>query len=430
MATLILRGGRVLDPAQELDRPADLLLADGTVVEVLDPGAPRNGREIDVTGMLVTPGLVDIHVHLREPGYEYEETIETGALSAVAGGITTVVAMPNTEPPPDNAENVRGFYERAKSAACHVYTVGAITKGRAGSDLAEMADLVAAGVVGFSDDGDPVKNSRILLNAMEYARPLGRPILSHCEDADLAEGGQMNEGVVSAELGMTGMPVIAEALGIARDIMLARYAGVHLHICHVSAAESVEVIRRARATPGHGKITAETAPHYLALTDEAIKTFDTNAKMNPPLRTNRDRDALREGLRDGTLDVIATDHAPHAPEEKQVEFDAAPFGIIGLETALGVVWTELVVKEVLTPYQLIEKMATNPARICGLPAGTLKPGAPADVTVIDPKRRWSVPATFRSKSRNSPFVGWELTGRAVLTIVSGVVRFDLDGRAT
>ena len=428
MEALILRGGQVIDPAQGLDRPADLVLADGKVAEILSPGAKAKGREINVAGMLVSPGLVDIHVHLREPGFEYKETIETGALGAVAGGITSLVAMPNTEPPPDNAEAVRGFYERTMRAACHVYTVGTITKERKGADLAEMADLIAAGAVGFSDDGDPVKNSRILLNAMEYCRPLGKPILSHCEDTDLAEGGYMNEGLVSAELGIPGIPSVAEALGTARDIMLAEYAGAHLHICHVSARESVEVIRRAKRDK-RTKITAETAPHYLALTDEAIKTFDTNAKMNPPLRTKADQEALREGLRDGTIDAIATDHAPHAPEEKQVEFDAAPFGVLGLETSLGVVWTELVLPGVLTPMQVIEKMATNPARICGLTGGTLAPGAAADVTVIDPRRVWTVPKTFRSKSHNSPFVGRELTGKAVLTIVDGQVRFDLDGRA-
>lgn len=431
METLILRGGHVLDPAQDLDRPADVILADGRVAEIVSAGSRAKGSVIDVKGLLVVPGLVDIHVHLREPGYEYKETIETGALGAVAGGITSVVAMPNTDPPPDNAENVRGFYVRAKNAVCHVYTVGTITQGRSGSELAEMADLASAGAVGFSDDGNPVRNARILLSAMEYARPLGKPILSHCEDADLTEGGQMNEGVVSAELGIAGMPVLGESLGIVRDVMLARYARAHLHVCHVSAADAVEAIRRAKrdGKKTSSRLTAETAPHYLALTDEAIKRFDTNAKMNPPLRTKKDVDALKEALRDGTLDAIATDHAPHAPEEKQVEFDAAPFGVIGLETSLGVVWTELVEGGVLTPYQVIEKMATNPARICGLPAGTLEPGAPADVTVIDPKRVWTVPKTFCSKSHNSPFIGRELTGRAILTIVGGMVKFDLDGIA-
>jgi dihydroorotase len=428
MERLILRGGHVLDPSQGIDLLADLVIEGGKVAGLLAPGVPAKGREIDVTGMFVAPGLVDIHVHLREPGFEYKETIETGANAAVAGGVTSVVAMPNTDPPPDTAAAVLGFVSRAKNVACHVYTVGSITQGRAGTELSEMADLVAAGVVGFSDDGSAVRNSRVLLNAMEYARPLGKPILSHCEDPDLAEGGQMHEGMVSAELGISGMPAIAEALGVIRDIALAEYSKAHLHVCHVSTAQSVEAIRSAKKS-GATRITAETAPHYLALTDDAVRAFDSNTKMNPPLRTRADQDALREGLKDGTIDALATDHAPHSHEEKQVEFDAAPFGVIGLETSLGVCWTELVVKNILSPLQLIEKMSTNPARVCGLNAGTLAVGAPADVVLIDPKREWTVSSSFRSKSNNSPFVGWNLTGRAVLTLVGGEVRFDLDGTA-
>ncbi len=336
--------------------------------------------------------------------------------------------MPNTTPPPDSAANVRGFYERVRGALCHVYTVGTITQGRAGKELAEMADMVAAGAVGFSDDGDPVDNTRIYLNAMEYTRPLGAPIVSHCEDSDLARGGHMHEGRVSADLGIQGMPSISESLGVVRDITLAEYSGAHLHVCHVSSADSVAALRQAKER-GRTRITAETAPHYLALTDETIRAYDTNAKMNPPLRTEADRTALKQALADGTLDVIATDHAPHAPEEKEVEFDAAPFGVIGLETSLGVCWTELVVPGVLTPSQLVAKMSTNPARVCRLPAGTLVESSGADVTVIDPDRTWTVPTRFASKSRNSPFVGRELTGRAVLTLVDGDVRFDLDERA-
>ena len=428
MKSIILRGGRLIDPASNRDEPADLVISDGVVAKTVAPGAKAKGREIDVTGLIVAPGLVDIHVHLREPGYEYKETIATGADAAVAGGVTSVVAMPNTDPPPDCFENVRGFYDRARDAACHVYTVGAVTKGRSGEQLAEMGDLVDAGVVGFSDDGDPVSNSRTLMHAMEYARPLGKPFAAHAEMKDLVVGGHMNEGTVSAELGMGGMPDIAESLDIGRHITLAHYTASHLHVCHVSAAACVEVIRRGKSG-GAGRITAETSPHYLALTDETVRTFDANAKMNPPLRTERDRLALKEALRDGTIDAIATDHAPHAAEEKQVEFDQAPFGIIGLETSLGVCWTELVEAGVLTPAQLIEKMSTNPARIHDLPAGTLAEGSAADIAVIDPSRRWTVPATFRSKSRNSPFIGRELTGKAVLTLVSGAVRHDEDGRA-
>lgn len=423
MESLILRGGHVLDPSQGIDEQVDVVIENGKVADIIPPGRKARGRDVNVEGMFVAPGLVDIHVHLREPGYEYKETIETGANAAVAGGFTSIVAMPNTDPPPDTAAAVLGFAARARNAACRVYTVGTITQGRQGQELSEMADLVAAGVVGFSDDGAPVSNSRVLLNAMEYARPLGKAILSHCEVPELAEGGQMHEGRVSSELGIAGMPPIAESLGISRDIALAGYSGARLHICHVSAAASVDVIRSAKMA-GSARITAETAPHYLALTDEAVRTFDSNAKMNPPLRTRQDQQALKKALQDGTIDVIATDHAPHSREEKQVEFDAAPFGIIGLETSLGVCWTELVKTGVLTPMQLIEKMSTNPAQVCGLLAGTLKPGTAADVVVIDPDVRWVVAEPFRSRSQNSPFIGCELQGRAILTIVGGTVRYD------
>ena len=428
MTPLILRGGRVLDPVSNRDELADVILADGVVSKIVAPGTAAEGTAVDVSGLLVCPGLIDIHVHLREPGYEYKETIETGTQAAVAGGVTSVVAMPNTKPAPDSAVAVQGFYTRAKGAACRVYTVGTITTGRSGQHLAEMGDMIAAGAVGFSDDGDPVANTRVMLNALEYSRLFDKPIVSHSEDKDLAEGGHMNEGSVSADLAIRGIPDVAESIAITRDVALAEYVGARLHIAHVSAAESVEVIRRAKAR-GKAAITAETAPHYLMLTDEEVRTFSTNAKMNPPLRTAADQEALIEGLRDGTIDAIATDHAPHAPEEKETEFDAAPFGIIGLETSLAVVWTRLVKTGVLSPMQVIEKMSASPARIHGLPGGSLAPGAPADVTVIDPERVWTVPASFRSLSRNSPFVGRELTGRAVLTIVDGDVRFDPDGRA-
>ena len=423
MGNIILRGGHLIDPSQGIDEPKDVVIADGKIAKIISPGANASGREIDVTGRIVAPGLVDIHVHLREPGYEYKETIATGAEAAVAGGVTSVVAMPNTDPPPDTADAVRGFYKRAETAACHVYTTGAITRSRKGEQLAELVDLAVAGVVGFSDDGDPVGNTRTLLHAMEYSQPIGLPIVAHCEVKDLAAGGHMHEGAVSAELGIDGIPDIAESLDVTRHIELAKYAGCRLHICHVSSAAAVEVIRRAKAE-GVANVTAETAPHYLALTDEAIRTYDTHAKMNPPLREDSDRAALREALQDGTIDAIATDHAPHSPEEKNVEFDQAPFGIIGLETSLGVCWTELVATGALTPSQLIEKMSVQPARIHGLPAGTLAVGSVADVVVIDPTRRWTVPQRFRSKSRNSPFVGRELVGKAVLTLVAGVVRYE------
>jgi dihydroorotase len=426
MDTIVLRGGRVIDPSQGLDALKDVVIADGKIAAIIEPATQAAGRDIDVSGRIVSPGLVDIHVHLREPGFEYKETIATGAEAAVAGGITSVVAMPNTDPAPDSADAVRGFYKTAESAACHVYTTGTITRARKGDQLAEFVDLAAAGVVGFSDDGDPVSNTRTLLHAMVYARPIGLPVVAHCEVKDLAAGGHMHEGTVSAELGIDGIPDISESLDVTRHIELAKYAGCRLHICHVSAAATVEVIRRAKAE-GVVDVTAETAPHYLALTDEAIRTYDTHAKMNPPLRTELDRRALIEALQDGTIDAIATDHAPHSPEEKNVEFDRAPFGVIGLETSLGVCWTELVVTGLLTPLQLIAKMSTNPARIHGLPAGSLVVGSPADVVVIDPERRWTVPSRFRSKSRNSPFVGRELVGRAVLTLVSGAVRWEAGG---
>jgi dihydroorotase len=429
MEAIILRGGVLIDPASNIDELKDVVISEGRVSAVIEPGTKASGREIDVSGLIVAPGFVDIHVHLREPGFEYKETIATAADAAVFGGVTSVVAMPNTDPPPDAAENVRGFYKNAETAACHVYTTGTITHGRKGVKLSEMADLISAGVVGFSDDGDPVDDTRTLLNAMDYSKPLGKPIVAHAEMQDLVVGGHMNEGTVSAELGIGGMPDIAESLDIARHIALAHYTGCHLHLCHVSCAAGVDEIRRGK-TSGRGRITAETAPHYLMLTDETVRTFDTRSKMNPPLRTESDRQALKEALRDGTIDAIATDHAPHAPEEKKVEFDQAPFGIIGLETSLSVCWTELVVPGVLTPSELIRLMSTNPADIHGLAAGSLGVGAAADVAVIDPERVWTVPKRFRSKSRNSPFIGMDLTGKTVLTLVSGEVKYDEDGRAS
>jgi dihydroorotase len=428
MDALILRGARVIDPSQNLDAPRDVLLSDGHIAGLLEPGTPAEGREIDVSGLIVAPGLVDIHVHLRQPGFEYKETIDTGAQAAVAGGITSVVAMPNTKPPPDTAEAVEGFYRLAEGAACRVYTLGAVTVGRGGTELAELVDLVSAGAVGFSDDGDPVADSKVMLNALTYSRMTRRPIASHCEDKPLASGGHMNEGRVSSELGISGIPCISETISAVRDIMLAEYAGAHLHICHVSAAGTVDAIREAKKR-GKTRITGETAPHYLALTDKEVRSYSANTKMNPPLRTDTDREALAEALHDGTIDAIATDHAPHSMEEKQVEFDAAPFGIIGLETSLGVCWDTLVKPGILTPSQLIEKMSTNPAAIHDLPGGTLAEGMPADVVIIDPNREWTVPATFQSKAVNTPFVGRTLTGRAVMTIVGGDVRFDLDDRS-
>jgi dihydroorotase len=376
---------------------------------------------LDVRGAVVCPGFVDIHVHLREPGQEEKETIETGTLAAARGGFAAVACMPNTVPPLDDRPRIEYVIRRAREAGhARVYPIGAVTVGQMGERLTEIEDLIDAGAVAITDDGKPVRNAEIMRRALEITRELRVPVIEHAEDPDLKGDGVMHEGWTSSRIGLKGIPDAAESVLVARDALLAELTRGHVHIAHVSAGRSVEIIRRAKARGI--RITAETAPHYLALTDEALAGYDPRFKMNPPLRSPADRDALREGVADGTLDCLATDHAPHTEVEKDNDFDSAPFGIVGLETALGVYLKSLVEPGFLTLPELIERMTARPLRVLGRPGGTLKPGAPADVTVFDPAARWTVdPARFASKGRNTPFAGWELPGRVLLTVVGGHV---------
>lgn len=421
---LLIRGGRVLDPASGRDEVTDVLIAEGRIAKIgnWEGGSLEGWEVIDAGGLLVVPGLIDMHVHLREPGREDEETIVSGSEAAAAGGFTAVACMPNTDPPLDDQGAIRFVLRRAEEAPGRVYPIGAITKGREGKELTEVADLVWAGAVAISDDGKPVLDSGLMRRALEYAKMFDIPVISHCEDLSLSRGGVMHEGRVSSLLGMKGMPSIAEEVMVSRDLALAGFTEGRLHIAHVSTAVSVALIREAKLKGV--QVTAEATPHHFTLTDEAVRSFDTNTKMNPPLRTAEDVEAIKAGLADGTIDALATDHAPHSTEEKDVEFDAAPFGIVGLETALGLVWTELVEVGVLSPLEAVAKLTLNPACILGVEGGKLEVGALADVTVIDPNLEWEVdPENFRSKSCNTPFQGRRLKGKAVLTIVGGEIVF-------
>jgi len=427
---LLICGGRIIDFASGLDRVGDIYIKGKRIVRIEIKKGKRkikygtDERVIDARDKIVCPGLVDMHTHLREPGREDEETIYTGSDAAVAGGFTSICCMPNTEPPIENQESVNFIYEKAKSALCKIYPIACITKGQKGEELTEMADLKNAGAVAVSDDGKPVSNSRIMRHALEYSKMIDLPLVSHCEDLNLSSEGAMHEGFVSTVLGIKGIPSSAEEIMVARDIMLAEFTGGKLHIAHVSTSEAVDFIREAKKKKM--KLSCEVTPHHFTLTDEAIKTFDTNFKVNPPLRTKKDVEMVKKGLKDGTVDVIATDHAPHSIEEKEVEFDAAPFGMIGLETALSLVITELIERKVLTWKDAIAKMSYNPAKILKLDAGELKVGGPADITIIDPELEWAVDLNqFRSKSKNSPFGGWKLKGRAWMTIVGGKIVYKL-----
>jgi dihydroorotase len=420
--SLLIKGGLVVDPAHNLEESRDLLVEEGKIAALEHPGTipPEGRRVIAAQGLVVAPGLIDMHVHLREPGEEYKETILTGSSAAVQGGFTAVVAMPNTRPVNDNAAITRFILDQARAAGlARVYPVGAISMGSLGEALSEYGDQRDAGVVALSDDGRPVMNSMLMRRALEYARTFNLPIISHCEDLELRGHGVMHEGRVSLELGLQGIPSAVEEIPIFRDLVLTQLTGARLHIAHVSAFGSVALIRQAKAAGL--TITAETAPHYFSLTEEALLGYDTNCKVNPPLRTAQDVMAIKEGIADGTLDAIASDHAPHTSLEKDVEFEAAAFGLIGLETSLGLS-LKLVHDGILTLSQAVAAMSANPARILGLPGGSLAIGAAADITLIDLNREWTVDAnTFASKSRNCPFHGWTLQGKAVMTIVEGKV---------
>lgn len=418
---ILLKGGTLIDPATGRDEQTDILVRDGRI-ETIGKGISASAAQvIDLKGKIVTPGFIDMHVHLREPGFEYKETILTGSTAAAAGGFTAVCCMPNTNPPIDDESVIRFIQSRARvvlGGLVDVHPVAAVTIGRKGEHIAPLAEMAAAGAVAFSDDGDPVYDAEIMRRALEYARMFGKPIIQHAQDPALTKGGAMNEGFTATALGLPGMPPIAEEIMIARDLKLARYTGGQYHVAHLSTAGSVDLLRQAK---GQGqKVSCEVTPHHFAMTDEAVRSFDTNTKMNPPLRTADDVEAIKQGLRDGAVDVIATDHAPHSFDEKQVEYQAAPFGIIGLETAIGLAVTELVCKNVITLYQMVEKLSTNPRRILGLPEIKIQEGEMANLTIIDPGGSWVVdPSAFKSLSKNTPFGGRRLTGRAIGVINNG-----------
>ncbi len=422
---ILIRNGRVIDPSQDLDGICDILIEQGKIKEVKKRKTAETGKKnkdhqiVDASGMLVFPGLVDMHVHLREPGFEYKETIRTGTEAAVRGGFTSVCCMPNTNPVNDNESVTEFIIKKAVTEGfCTVHPIGAITKGQKGEELAEFTMMHEAGCVAFSDDGRPVVDSLMMRRALEYSKILDVPVISHCEDLSLSSGGVMNEGLRSVTLGLKGIPAQAEEIMVARDILLAELTGARLHIAHVSTAGSVEIIRAAKKR-GDSDITAETCPHYFSAGEDAVGNYNTNAKVNPPLRRASDVEAIKEGLRDGTIDVIATDHAPHHMDEKLGEFDRAPSGISGLETAIGLSM-RLVDEGVLSLKDLIKKMALNPSRILGTGEGTLKAGADADLVIIDTGREYKVDAAaFRSKGKNTPFDGWVLGSRPVTTICKG-----------
>ncbi len=413
--------GRIIDPANKIDRIGDLVIKDGLIADAAQPVA-ADLPVIDAAGCWMVPGLIDMHVHLREPGEEYKEDIVSGALAAASGGFTAVACMPNTKPVNDNATVTAVIMARAAEAAARVYPVGAISLGSEGHQLAEFGEMKAAGIVAVTDDGRPVRDSQLMRRALEYASDFGLPVISHSEEASLSTG-VMNEGPVSTQLGLKGIPTAAEAIMVYREIALAEFTGAHVHIAHVSTAMSIDLIRAAKARGV--RVTAETAPHYFTLTDEAVIGYDTNTKMNPPLRSAADRAAIRAALADGTLDAIATDHAPHSILEKELEFDAAANGIIGLETALPL-GLALVRDGLLDAGQLVRLMSTNPATILGVAGGSLNQGAPADITLIDPQQEFVYAADqIVSKSRNTPFLGWSMQGRAVLTMMGGIIRHSL-----
>jgi dihydroorotase len=419
---IVIYGGTVIDPANNLAAPRDLLIEDGLICAVDKPASflGLGDTGIDAGGLIVAPGFIDMHVHLREPGYEYKETVLTGTQSAVAGGFTAVVCMANTNPVNDNGAVTRYIIEKAQAAnLARVFPIGALSKGLQGEELAEIGEMVEAGAVAISDDGRPVMDAHLMRRALEYCSMFNLPISVHEEDLHLAAGGVMNEGPTAVRLGLKGIPSAAEEVMVARDIALARLTGGRLHIAHVSTRGSVALVRQAK---GEGlAVTAEATPHHFTLSEEAVEGYNTNAKMAPPLRLAADVEAIKEGLQDGTIDAIASDHAPHHRDEKEVEFDQAANGIVGLETALPLT-LKLVDAGILSLSAAVRKLTINPARILGLPYGTLSVGAPADVVIFDPAYSWRVePAKLRSKSKNTPFGGWELAGKVMLTIVGGRV---------
>ncbi|HLF13548.1 MAG TPA: dihydroorotase [Bacteroidota bacterium] len=426
MATLLLKNGNLVDPSNGIDTESDLLIVEGRIEKIgrnlkAGPGV----KEMDLRGKVVSPGFFDMHVHFREPGFEHKETIATGCASAAAGGFTGVCCMPNTNPPIDDATVVSFIHEKGRTAlngAVDVFCIGAVTKGREGKLLAPMADLAGAGVVAFSDDGSPVSDPEIMRRALEYAGMFGKPIIQHAEESSMTRGGAMNEGPTATVLGLPAIPPVAEEIMVGRDILLAKYVGAQYHVAHISTRGTLEQVRAARSRGI--AVTCEITPHHFTLSDDAVDGFDTNTKMNPPLRSKEDLHAMKEGLRDGTIDAIATDHAPHSRDEKQVEYVNAPFGIVGLETAIGLTVTELLEPGVISLPRMVELMSINPRKILHLPPVGLKEGTMANLTIFDTVAKWTVDAgAFRSKSKNSPFNGYKLRGRAVGIVNNGQAIF-------
>lgn len=417
--TVLLKGGRVMNPAEDFDEIADVLMEDGKIKEIAKDIAAGDADVYDVSGKLVTPGLIDLHVHFREPGQEAKEDFESGSKAAVAGGFTTVATMPNTKPVVDSAALVRSLKKRAEDVArCHVEIIGAVTKGQEGKELAELGDMIEAGAVAFSDDGHFDPSAKVLLNAYDYLHPFDKVIINHEEETSLVEDGVMNEGHRSAMLGMKGRPTVAEDIAVARDVLLAEYAGARVHVAHMSSARAVDIVRQAKKRGV--RVTAEVTPQHLTLTDECVDLYDSSTKINPPLRSKQDCDALLTGLKDGTIDAIVTDHSPHAQEEKDREYMYAPSGFPGLETSLGIMLTDLYQAGKLDLKTIVSKMTWEPAKVLQLSAGTLNVGSSADVTVIDLNQEWTVEAQkFYTKGSHSPFVGRKLKGKAVMTFVDG-----------
>ncbi|MEJ2627887.1 MAG: dihydroorotase [bacterium] len=414
---LLLKNGHILDPNANIDRVADILIEKDTIKEI-GKNISKHGKTIDCKDKTIVPGLIDMHTHLREPGYEYKETIATGVAAARAGGFTAIACMPNTNPVIDSRSYIEFIKKRAKGLLVDVYPLGSVTKGMLGEELTEMGDMVAAGAVGFSDDGLPIKNSLILRSSLEYSKIFGTPIIEHCEDLNLSGDGVMNEGYYATLLGLSAIPSISEEVMVMRDILIAEFTHSPIHIAHVSTKGSVKIIEDAKKRGV--KVTAETCPHYLLLTDKNLTSFDTNMKMKPPLRTEEDKKALIEGLTKGVIDVIASDHAPHHSDEKDIEFNKAAFGIIGLETTVGLILTHFVNKRIFSLPDFIEMMSVRPRKILNLPLITIDKNSPANITILDVNQEWKVDKnTFKSKSRNTPFEGWEMKGKSVGVINNG-----------
>lgn len=425
MSNILIKGARVIDPKSKLDAVRDILIADGKVAKIAKVIRDKKARELKGKGLIATPGLIDLHCHLRDPGRPDEETIETGSQAAVAGGFTSICCMPNTEPPIDNEGIVNYIYKEAtRVSLCNVFPIGTITKGRVGKELTEFGELLRAGAKGFSDDGDTVADNNVFRHALEYSKVFDVPILEHPIDRNLAQDGLMNEGLVSTRLGLKGSPAIAEEVIVARDLQLAKFTGARLHLCHISTKGAVDLIRKAKKEGI--RVTCETCPQYFYFIDEVLESFDANYKVNPPIRGEEDRQAIIKGLKDGTIDCIATDHAPHCQAEKELEFANAPYGMIGFETAISLVIMELINKQKMAWSDVIEKMTVNPASVIREKAGSISPGSVANITLISPGETWQVAEDkIKSRSKNTPLLGKELMGRVRNVIIKGVIKYSV-----